>query len=89
MLNGEQPEAVEESEFVLNDPRCVARAHQTTALLNSDPDLRNLRGLFWLCTHLIASSERDIPIIGRSDLIKTITGVKINCLKLVIFKNDP
>ena len=39
--------------------------------------------------HLIASSERDIPVIGRGDLIKNRTGVKTNCLKLVIFRNDP
>ena len=39
--------------------------------------------------HLIASSERDIPVIGRSELIKTRTRVKTNCLKHVIFRNDP
>ena len=44
---------------------------------------------FGFCTHLIASSERDIPFIGRSELIKTRTQVKTNCLKLVIFRNDP
>ena len=44
---------------------------------------------FAFCTHLIASSERDIPVIGRSEQIKNITGVKTNCLKLVIFRNDP
>ena len=26
---------------------------------------------FGFCTHLIASSARDIPVIGRSELIKT------------------
>ena len=41
------------------------------------------------CTHLIAPSERDIPFIGRSELIMTRTQVKTNCLKLVIFRNDP
>ena len=41
------------------------------------------------CTHFIASSERDIPVIGRSELIKTRTRVKTNCLKFVIFRNDP
>ena len=44
---------------------------------------------FCFCPHLIASSERDIPVIGRSELIKNRTGVKTNCLKLVIFRNDP
>ena len=32
ILNGEQPEAVEDSNVALNDHRCVARAHPTTAL---------------------------------------------------------
>ena len=32
ILNGEQPEAVEDSEVALNDPGCVARAQPTTAL---------------------------------------------------------
>ena len=32
ILNGEQPEAVEDSEDALNDPGCVARARPTTAL---------------------------------------------------------
>ena len=54
-----------------------------------DPGLQNLYGLFAFCTHLIASSERDIPVIGRSELINTRTWVKTNCLKLVIFRNDP
>ena len=40
---------------------------------------------FGFCTHLIASSERDIPFIGLSELIKTRTQVKTNRLKLVIF----
>ena len=44
---------------------------------------------FGFCPHLIASSERDIPVIGRSELIKNRSGVKTNCLKLVIFRNDP
>ena len=44
---------------------------------------------FGFCPHLIASSERDIPVIGRSELIKNRTGVKTNCLKLVNFRNDP
>ena len=30
ILNGEQPEAVEDSEFALNEPGCVTRAHPTT-----------------------------------------------------------
>ena len=33
---------------------------------------------FGFCPHLIASSERDIPGIGRSELIKNRTGVKTN-----------
>ena len=37
----------------------------------------------------MASPERDILVIGRSELIKTRTQVKTNCLKLVIFGNDP
>ena len=32
ILSGEQPVAVEDSEIALNDPRCVGRAHPTTAL---------------------------------------------------------
>ena len=89
ILNGEQPEAVEDSEVALNDPGCVAGAHPTTALSYLNPGLLNVRDLFGFCTHVIASSERDIPVIGRSELIKTRTRVKTNCLKLVIFGNDP
>ena len=48
ILNGEQPEAVEDSEAALNDPRCIARAHPTAALSDSDPGLLNYRGSFWL-----------------------------------------
>ena len=44
---------------------------------------------FGFCAHLIASSERDIPVIAQSELIKTRIWVKTNCLKLVIFRNDP
>ena len=44
---------------------------------------------FGFCTQLSAFSERDIPVIGRSELIRTRTREKTNCLKLVIFKNDP
>ena len=44
---------------------------------------------FGFCTHSIALPERDKPVIGRSELIKTRTRVKTNCLKLVIFRNDP
>ena len=32
ILNGEQPEAVEDSKVVLNNPGCIARAHPTDAL---------------------------------------------------------
>ena len=32
ILNGEQPEAVKDSEVALNDPGCIARAHPTAAL---------------------------------------------------------
>ena len=31
ILNGEQPEAVLDSEVALNDPGCVARAHPSAA----------------------------------------------------------
>ena len=48
-----------------------------------------LRGCFGFCTHFIASSERDIPVIWQSELIKTRTRVKTNCLNFVIFRNDP
>ena len=34
ILNGEQPEAVEDSEIALNDAVCIARAHPTVALLD-------------------------------------------------------
>ena len=34
ILNGDQPEAVEDCEVALNDPGCVARFHPTTALLH-------------------------------------------------------
>ena len=44
---------------------------------------------FSFCTRSMASSERDIPVIGQIELIKTRTRVKTNCLKLVIFRNDP
>ena len=49
--NGELLEAVEDPEVALNNPRCIARAHPTTALSYSDQGLPNLCGLFWLlCT---------------------------------------
>ena len=32
ILNGEQPEAVEDCKVALNDPRCIARTHPTAAL---------------------------------------------------------
>ena len=48
ILNGEQPEAFQDSEVALNDPGCIARAHPTTALSYWDPGLLDLRGLFWL-----------------------------------------
>ena len=32
ILNGEQPEADEDSEVALNDPGCITRAHPTAAL---------------------------------------------------------
>ena len=48
ILNGEQPEVVEDSQVAMNDPGCVARAHPTTTLLYRDLGLLNLRGLFWL-----------------------------------------
>ena len=38
ILNGEQPEAFEDSEVALNDPGCIARAHPTAALSDSDPE---------------------------------------------------
>ena len=44
---------------------------------------------FGFCPHLVTLSERDILVIGRSELIKNRTGVKTDCLKLVIFRNDP
>ena len=34
ILNGEQPEAVEDSEVALNDQGCIARTHPTAALLD-------------------------------------------------------
>ena len=48
ILNGEQPEAVKDSEVALNDPGCIARAHPTAALSDSDQCLLNYHGLFWL-----------------------------------------
>ena len=48
ILCGQQPEAVEDSEVALNDPRCVARAHPATTLSYQDPGILNLCGLFWL-----------------------------------------
>ena len=44
---------------------------------------------FGFCTHSMASPERGIPVIERSELMKTRTQVKTNCLKLVIFSKDP
>ena len=32
ILNGEQPEAVEDFKVALNNPKCVGRANTTTAL---------------------------------------------------------
>ena len=32
ILNEEQPEAVEDSDVALNDPRCITRAYPTAAL---------------------------------------------------------
>ena len=65
ILNGEQPEDVEDSEVALNDPGCIARAHPTAALLDSDPGLLNHRACFGFYTHSMASS----PVIGQSELI--------------------
>ena len=48
ILNGEQPEAIKDSEVALNDPGCIARAHPTAALSDLDLCLLNYRGLFWL-----------------------------------------
>ena len=48
ILNGEQPEAIENSEVALNDHGCTANAHPTTALSDFDPGLLNYRDLFWL-----------------------------------------
>ena len=52
ILNGELPEAVEDSEVALNDPGCIARAHPTAALSDRDPGLLNYCGLFWLLNTL-------------------------------------
>ena len=48
ILNGEQPEAVEDSEIALNDPGCIVRAHPTAALSDSDLGLLNYPRLFRL-----------------------------------------
>ena len=48
ILNGEQPEAVEDSEVALSDPGCIAIAHPTASLSDFDPGLLNYRGLVWL-----------------------------------------
>ena len=37
----------------------------------------------------MALSEWDIQVIGRSELIKTKSRMKTDCLKLIIFRNDP
>ena len=44
---------------------------------------------FGFCPHLIASSERDKPVIGRSELIKNRTGVKTNCRNLSFLEMTP
>ena len=46
ILNGEQPEAVEDSKIAMNDHECIVRAHPTAALSDSDPGLLNYRHLF-------------------------------------------
>ena len=51
ILNGEQPEAVEDSKIALNDPGCIVRAHPTAALSDSDLGLLNYRRLFRLTKH--------------------------------------
>ena len=51
ILNGEQPEAVLNSEIALNDAGCVARAHPS-----ADPGLLNYRGLFLLQQSLLKFS---------------------------------
>ena len=48
ILNGEQSEAVEDSGIALNELGCIARAHHTAAVSDSDLGLLNYRGLFWL-----------------------------------------
>ena len=48
ILNEEKPEAVEDSKVALKDLGCIARAHPTAALSDSDSGLLNYRGLFWL-----------------------------------------
>ena len=42
ILNGEQPEAVEDSKIGMNDHECIVRAHPTAALSDSDPGLTKL-----------------------------------------------
>ena len=47
---------------------------------------------FGFCPHLnclVREGHTGYWVIGRSELIKNRTGVKTNCLKLVIFRNDP
>ena len=89
ILNGDQPEAVEEPEVALNDPGFIARAHLKLFFHIEIWAYLTYAVCFGFCTHLTASSERDIPVIGRSELIKTRTRVKTHCLKLAIFRNDP
>ena len=48
ILNGEQPEPVEDSEVSLNDSGCIQRAHLTAALSDWDPGPLNYYGFVWL-----------------------------------------
>ena len=69
ILNGEQPEAVEDLEVVLNDPGCIARAHPTAALSDLDPGLLSYRGLFWLLHTLDGLVREGHAGYWRSELI--------------------
>ena len=64
ILNGVQPEAVEDSKVALNDPRSVARAHPTTALSYEIRAYKTYAVCFIFYAHLIASSERDGGVNG-------------------------
>ena len=64
ILNGEQPEAVEDSEVAPNDPKCIARDHPTA-------DLSIFRSGLTKLTRFVLASTRTrwprLPLLNNAN----------------------